>query len=286
MDLTTRQRELLNQWLGPFEVIADHSWPLQDTAVLQLRAVGSGNGDGDGNGNGKNFIVKASSTSHHIAREIRAHQSGVPSLPGRIPTMRFSSMEDGILVTDFIPGTLVQGTPAEFDASTYRQAGQLLALLQQPHGESLEYFPALKAKTVDVLARSEDLLSAHEHARLNLEIGGLRPGTVSLTFTHGDYQPRNWLLNDERINIIDFGRADDRHWTSDLVRLHHQQFQGRPDLEAAFYAGYGREVDAAETDIWRLENLNQAVGTVLWAHQIGDAVFEQQGREMVERLLA
>lgn len=275
VDLTTRQRDLLNQWLGPFELIADHSWPLQDTTVLQIRTVSSGTGE--------DFIVKASSTSHHIAREIQAHLSGAVSLPGRIPTMRFSSVEDGMLVADFIPGTLVQGTPAEFDAETYRQAGQLLAVLQHPCGESSEYFPALKAKTLDILARSVDLLSAHDLAQLNLEIEGLRPGTVSLTFTHGDYQPRNWLLDDEHINIIDFGRADSRHWTSDLVRLHHQQFLGRPDLEAAFYAGYGRGVDAAETDIWRLENLNQAIGTVLWAHQIADADFEQQGRDMVER---
>ena len=277
VDLTTRQRDLLNQWLGPFELIADHSWPLQDTTVLKIRTVSSGTGE--------DFIVKASSTSHHIAREIQAHLSGAVSLPGRIPTMRFSSVEDGMLVADFIPGTLVQGTPAEFDAETYRQAGQLLAVLQHPCGESSEYFPALKAKTLDILARSVDLLSAHDFAQLNLEIEGLRPGTVSLTFTHGDYQPRNWLLDDEHINIIDFGRADSRHWTSDLVRLHHQQFLGRPDLEAAFYAGYGRGVGAAETDIWRLENLNQAVGTVLWAHQIADADFEQQGRDMVERLL-
>ncbi|WP_181365222.1 hypothetical protein [Arthrobacter sp. HMWF013] len=48
----------------------------------------------------------------------------------------------------------------------------------------------------------------------------------------------------------------------------------------------GRIVGPAEADLWRLENLNQAVGTVVWAHQIGDAAFEESGRGMVGRVLS
>ena len=40
-----------------------------------------------------------------------------------------------------------------------------------------------------------------------------------------------------------------------------------------------------EAGVWRLENLNQAVGTVVWAHQVGDQAFEQQGVLMLERVL-
>jgi hypothetical protein len=72
----------------------------------------------------------------------------------------------------------------------------------------------------------------------------------------------------------------------DLVRLSHQQFVGRPELEAAFYDGYARMVGASETDLWRLEHLNQAIGTVVWANQVGDAAFEQAGRTMLERVLS
>jgi hypothetical protein len=31
-DLTGRQRALLGEWLGGWDTVADHSWPLQDTA--------------------------------------------------------------------------------------------------------------------------------------------------------------------------------------------------------------------------------------------------------------
>ena len=72
----------------------------------------------------------------------------------------------------------------------------------------------------------------------------------------------------------------------DLVRLSHQQFVQRPELAEAFHAGLGRTLGPADEDLWRLENLNQSIGTVVWAHQMGDTAFEQAGRDMVERVLA
>ncbi|ABG98884.1 hypothetical protein RHA1_ro07120 [Rhodococcus jostii RHA1] len=61
-DLTDAQSALLDRWFGQWQVLADHSWPLQDTTVLRVRKA-----DND-------FIVKASRSSHHIGREIAAHQ--------------------------------------------------------------------------------------------------------------------------------------------------------------------------------------------------------------------
>ena len=48
----------------------------------------------------------------------------------------------------------------------------------------------------------------------------------------------------------------------------------------------GKTVGPAEADLWRLENLNQAIGTVVWANQVGDTAFEQTGRTMVEHVLS
>jgi len=108
---------------------------------------------------------------------------------------------------------------------------------------------------------------------------------VQLVTTHGDYQPRNWLHDQGQIKVIDFGRAADRPWLHDLVRLTNQQFLGQPGLGEAFYSGFGRRVQASEADMWQLENLNQALGTVVWAHRIGDSAFEQSGVETMERIL-
>ena len=272
--ITEEQSRLLASWLGSYAVVRDYSWPLQDTNVLHV-ATPSGAG----------FIVKASSTSHHIRREIAAHDDGFEGLHGRVPTLLHACAQAGILVTEFLPGTLVEGTPAEDDPETYRQAGALLGSLHRHAGGSAHYAAALATKTRAWMDGAHALLPEAQLTSLGQELDGLNPGTVELVTTHGDYQPRNWLQDNGQVKIIDFGRAGSRPWVHDLVRLSHQQFLGRPDLADAFHDGLGRRLGAADMDMWRLENLNQAIGTVVWAHQVGDAAFEQSGRDMVERVL-
>jgi Ser/Thr protein kinase RdoA (MazF antagonist) len=273
--ITDEQGRLLTSWLGAFNVVWDYSWPLQDTTVLHVVAPP-----------GEEFIVKASTTSHHIRREIAAHTAGFEGLAGRVSVLRHASAEAGILVTEFLPGTLVEGTPAEDDPETYRQAGALLKKIHRPAGTSAHYAKALAAKTLQWMDRAPGLVPERQIDSLARELAALEPGVVQLVTSHGDYQPRNWLQENGHIKVIDFGRADARPWVHDLVRLSHQQFVGRPELEAAFYDGLGKMVGPEETDLWRLENLNQAVGTVVWANQVGDTAFEQAGRAMVDRLFS
>jgi len=108
---------------------------------------------------------------------------------------------------------------------------------------------------------------------------------VRLHFTHGDYQPRNWLVHEGRIAVIDFGRGAQRSWVSDLVRLRSKDFHGRPELESAFMRGTGRELDGSALAALELETIREAIGTVVWSRGIGDNDFEQHGRVMVRRLL-
>lgn len=273
--ITEEQNHLLSFWLGKFEVKKDYSWPLQDTHVLHVCTPSGGS-----------FIVKASTTSHHIRREIAAHNAGFIGLIGRVPVLRHASVQAGILVTEFLPGTLVEGTPAEGDSETYRQAGVLLGKLHRPAGISFEYAQALQTSTRSWIQRGDGLVPERNLVRLAKVLNALNPGPVQMVTTHGDFQPRNWLQENGQIKVIDFGRADARPWVHDLVRLGHQQFLGCPHLEDAFFEGLGKKVETADADIFLLENLNQAISTVVWAHQIGDHAFEQSGVQMVERVLS
>lgn len=273
--ITEEQSRLLTSWLGQFSVVQDYSWPLQDTNVLHVATR-----------QGEEFIVKASTTSHHIHREIAAHAGGFEGLHGRVPALRHASANAGILVTEFLPGILVEGTPAEDEPETYRQAGELLARIHRPAGDSSTYAKALTAKTRAWMGRAHGLLPGSQLDSFEHELDALRPGVAQLVATHGDYQPRNWLQDNGQIKVIDFGRAEPRPWVHDLVRLSHQRFVHGPDLADAFHAGLGKTVGPAEADLWRLENLNQAIGTVVWAHQVGDTAFEQTGRTLVERVLS
>ena len=273
--ITELQQSLLLSWLGDFTVMQDHSWPLQDTTVLQVAAP-----------DGHEYIVKASITSHHIRREIAAYSRGLPGLHGRVPTLKHASPEAGLLVTGYLPGTLVAGTSSESDPRTYREAGVLLSRIHLPAGISRSYSSALAARTGSLIQRAHGLLPGETHSRLQEALDSLEPGPAALVTTHGDYQPRNWLDDDGLIKVIDFGRAELRPWVHDLVRLSHQQLLAQPMLAAAFHEGLGRVVTTQEEHhLWTMENLNQSVGTVVWAHDVGDAVFERQGVEMVTRVL-
>ena len=120
---------------------------------------------------------------------------------------------------------------------------------------------------------------------LELKVRSVSRHPVRLHFTHGDYQPRNWLVHEGRIAVIDFGRGAQRSWVSDLVRLRSKDFHQRPDLEAAFMRGTGRELTADDRAVLELETMREAVGTVVWSHGIGDDDFEEHGRVMIRRLL-
>lgn len=134
--ITDEQSRRLVMWLGSYEVVCDYSWPLQDTTVLHVVSQA-----------GEELIVKASTTSHHIRREIAAHGVGFEDLAGRVPELRHASAEAGILVTGFLPGTLVEGTAAKDDPETYRQARALLTKIHRAAGASSQYAKALTAKT-------------------------------------------------------------------------------------------------------------------------------------------
>ncbi|GEL24223.1 hypothetical protein PSU4_31770 [Pseudonocardia sulfidoxydans NBRC 16205] len=270
--LDPRQTALLQAWLPGAELVRDLSWGIVGTTVLQLRH------------EGRDVIVKAGDDAdHHIARELRAHQEWLRPWRGSAPELLHGDPAAKLLVTAYLPGELVEGRPEETDPDTYRQAGRLLARLHE------------QASTVDtgyerrMRERSQAHLdSAHRvdpetAARLRCEVAAWPDEPATLVPTHSDWQPRNWLVHDGVVAVIDLGRADLRPAHTDLCRLQVQQFRGRPDLEAAFVDGYGH--DPRTQPGWRRELLREAIGTAVWAFRVGDEAFEQQGHRMIADVL-
>ena len=119
VDLTQRQRDLLQEWLPNAEVVTDHSWGLVGTVVLELRL------------RGERYIAKAGDAAdHHLAREIRAHRNWLTpwTSRGRAPEFVCADDDAKLLLTRFLPGELVEGTPAEWAPATYDEAGELLSV--------------------------------------------------------------------------------------------------------------------------------------------------------------
>jgi hypothetical protein len=227
--------------------------------------------------------VKASSTSHHIGREIWAHHGHLRHMTGRVPEVLYSDDEAGILVTRYLPGALVLGSSRESSAETYYKAGALLARLMVPMGESTDYMLRTITKATGLALRAEGLAPASHLRRALSDLGGMRPRTVPIVLTHGDFQPRNWLSAPSgELLVIDFGRAAPRHWTSELPRLESRAFDDHA-LKAAFFAGLGFAPGPEDSAVLHVERLAMALGTIVWAHEIGDPEFEEEGRTMLAR---
>jgi hypothetical protein len=181
-------------------------------------------------------------------------------------------------------GSLVEGTEAEYDEQTYLQAGRLLVgFHSQSAREDPDYEEAATAKALAWLETPNRIQESVAQRVRNL-LQGYRAGPVLVVPTHGDWQPRNWLMDSMELKIIDFGRFDFRPATSDFCRLAVQQWRSLPRLEAAFLEGYGS--DPRSNDVWNMELLREAISTTAWAYQVGDVEFEKQGHRMLSEALA
>ena len=273
--LAPRQRALLRRWLPGATLVRDHSWGLVATRVIEVSCAGS------------RFIVKAGAAEdRHIERELHAHRNWLRPWTdrGRAPILVHGSAEAPLRVTRYLPGGLVLGTGHADQPDTYRQAGELLALL---HAQSAvvddDYERRENERSLAWLDRPHRI-AAGTVARLRAEIAGWPTPPATLVPTHGDWQPRNWLVHDGVVSIIDFGRAALRPAFTDFARLAVQDFRRDPRLEAAFLDGYG--ADPREADAWYRTLVRAAIGTAAWAHQVGDESFEAQGHRMLAEVLA
>ncbi|TCC48005.1 aminoglycoside phosphotransferase family protein [Kribbella capetownensis] len=256
------------------EVVTDHSWGLVGTAVLELQL------------DGERFIAKAGDTKdRHISREIRAHREWLApwTTRGRAPRLVHADEEAKLLVTRFLPGVLVQGTEQEWDPDIYRQAGELLAAFHAQVAVPDETHEARENRRSLAYLDKKHTIAPEVTARLRSEIESWPTAAAVLVPTHGDWQPRNWLIDEGTVGIIDFGRTDLRPAITDFARLAVQQFATNPALEPAFFDGYGS--DPRGPAAWHRIQLREAINTTVWAHQVGDKPFEAQGHRMLAAAL-
>lgn len=284
-NLTEEQRALLREWLPGLTIIRDHSWGTIETTVLEATAPSPA--ATTTTTATATYIVKAGGPSdHHMAREIHAYNNWASAWrPGVDAPKPLKSHENAkLLVTEYLDGTLVQGHPAEQDPVTYRQAGALLRRFHDQHREPHPDYELKENRKLLRLLEQPHRIPANHVAHLRGTVPNWPNQPATIVPTHGDWQPRNWLIHEGSIRVIDFGRAALRPDYTDLVRLQFQQFATVPGAEAAFLDGYGR--DPREPESWYREQVRQAVATAVWAFGVGDEPFELEGRAHLTRLLA
>ncbi|WP_328473141.1 aminoglycoside phosphotransferase family protein [Actinoplanes sp. NBC_00393] len=268
--LSEEQRRLLDEWIPGAAVEQDHSWGVVETTVLEMARAGS------------RFIVKAGGAAdHHIEREIRAHLHWLEPWTslGRAPLLLHHDSRAKLIVTTYLPGELVLDAEQVGDPGAYRQAGELLALLHAHTSQADDDYERRENQKSLKLLAGPHRIAGTTVERLQRMIAAWPTPPVTVVPTHGDWQPRNWLIHDGVVSIIDFGRAALRPPFTDLNRLDAQEFRTGPQLEAAFMAGYGSDPRAA--DGWHRSRMREAIATACWAYAQGIEEFEAQGHRMI-----
>ncbi|GAB2600574.1 phosphotransferase [Kribbella endophytica] len=271
---TTRQQELLGEWLPGAELVKDLSWGLVGTTVLLLQH------------NTTRYIAKAGDDADtNIARELRAHREWLTPWTSRglAPQLAFADADAKLLVTHYLPGDLVEGTPRERSPETYHQAGVLLAQLHEQFTVEDNDFEATENQKSLAWLAGPHRIAPDVVTRLRNEITAWPTPPSTLVPTHGDWQPRNWLIHEGTVSVIDFGRAELRPAWGDFGRLAAQQFRQDPALEAAFLNGYG--TDPRDPATWRRNRIREAIGTTCWAYRVRSEDYELQGHRMIAEVL-
>ena len=259
--LTPDQQRLLAAWFDVPEVVADHSWGLVDTVVLHVRVRRSGRhrqGRRPRQPPPRPRDHRPATVGPAVGRD-RVGRARFSTRPTRAACWPSSTSRDGWC------RTCRQRWPTR--TPTVRPAGSWPRFHGQASRIDDEYAAAADEKALAWLAREHRVAPATV-ADLRAAIASHTHEPVELIPTHGDWQPRNWLIHDGVIRVIDLGRSDWRPAATDFARLARQEWVGRPDLEAAFLEGYA--VDPREPAAWRAMLLQEAIGTAVWAYSVGD----------------
>ncbi len=198
--------------------------------------------------------------------------------------MEHGDAEARLLVTRYLPGQLVLGSEHSDDPSVYRQAGELLAMFHAQAAVTDEDYERRANDKALAWLSGPHRIAPRTVELLRAQIAGWPTPPAALTPTHGDWQPRNWLIHNDVVSVVDFGRAAMRPALTDFARLAVQEFRRDTCLEVAFLDGYG--TDPREPGAWYRTRVREAIGTAAWARQVGDEAFEAQGHRMIADVLS
>lgn len=254
--MTPAQRAFLDR-PGPWRPLRDLGWNITDQSVLLI--------DQDG----PKTVKCGGPTNRHLPREIDAHLGPLRGFDAT-PALVAANRECNILVLEYVPGTLAEeATPS---ARLAGEAGSLLARLHDlvPPGSdatldakltraALRWLNKPTGLDPGLVRRAQAILEDHE------------PRPLAVTFCHGDYSPRNWLISDSLL-VIDFGRSGLRPASYDLLQLLIHPWW--PEIAGEFLAGYGSELDLGE-DL-RIQRIREAITIAAWAHKAGQRDFHRR----------
>jgi Ser/Thr protein kinase RdoA (MazF antagonist) len=281
----------LSRWLAahlPGVIIpTDVSWARDTAKVWRL--------DSDG----PTAYVKISSTAKAYARETHGYQHAASALaPDQAPQLLASDPTLRAVLTAALPGSVVHSVKLTVAAEVraHRLAGRLLArwhahpepepaqaretIMVSVAGQAAEAAACLDSLGEQLTAAERALVS--EVAR---DLPDLAAG-LPLVYLHGDFSPRNWLWRPETATLgaIDFEEAGHGLAVQDMVWLCGALWPTRPDLRAAFFDEFGRDLTAQEHRVLLLLTTRLAVSYLATGLAEQDTALIDRGRTALRGL--
>ena len=235
---------------------------------------------------GRVTYIKAHRNPGKHARERFAYEQWAPDIDAATPALLAACDVPNVLLLEALPGGPTDDAP-----STFELAGRALRSLHQlpvTQMDGLTIPEALCARARAWAHRAWPFvpkLASRIEARIGA-VAHLTQGELRVP-CHRDFEPRNWLMVETprglRLGVLDFEHARPDLWLADLARLAALFWVDRPDLEAAFWSGYGRRPSADEAEVLEALVEFEAGVTFVWGERHADRVFAGRGARTLAR---
>ncbi|MEU7179478.1 MULTISPECIES: aminoglycoside phosphotransferase family protein [Streptomyces] len=241
--------------LPGLDEVTDVSWPRGSSQVWRVAAGPTA------------AFVKLSPTEIDYDREVLGYAYTARILADH-EAPRLLAADPGLkaIMSSPLPGKVVRGLPLEKEVElrVHEDAGRLLCRWHDQSDPGSEQDrqdlrTAMREQAQEAAACLEstaEYLSAEQRTlveAVSRELPELAE-QLPLVYQHGDYSTRNWLWDAEsgHHGLIDFAMAHHGPAVEEFVWLCGAVWATRPDLKAAYFAGYGRPLSNAEERLLRL----------------------------------
>jgi len=276
--------------------VVDRSWPDSDTRVSQLNL-----------GNGHRVFMKQFTCSDKFNQEVNAYETWLSDVAALAPKMLFVDKAGlRFVMSDVGDCCCPWGklSPDQQEALQF-QAGRFLRTLHDiefvdqgklPIGNAiLLRAQATQRRIVELQADSsrDTLEEAHvdEMTRVVANIEEIVPllNRFKRVPCHRDFWKRNWIwslnelqaVEEVSLHVIDFEHARPDLFVFDLMKNWSDCWLGNPQLEEAFWRGYGRLLDDDERLALHRCGALHAMQTILWAGEHQQTEFLTQGEALL-----
>jgi Ser/Thr protein kinase RdoA (MazF antagonist) len=242
---------------GPVAEVNDVSWPRPESQVWRLATEA-----------GQAVFLKVHQNARFHGREVTALRGPASALGEHAPRLLGSDEQLRAVVVSALPGRLLKHLllPRTDLAQVYRQVGELVRRFHDATAPVPGPAPASYAHKADRhLAAARPHLGPGDEDLVRTLVARLNhiPPLLHVP-TLGDVADRNVLVADDlTARLIDYERSEPGPAVRDLVRLT-DEWADRPELQEAFFNGYGRRLTPDEAEVLPALEALDAVSGIAW----------------------